>query len=57
MQGAIRIEARSAVPEKKEFPLRRTAMIAAFFVFTALAATISNGNTDDLNSKQPDRNS
>lgn len=48
MQGAIRIEPTPTRAIKKEFPFRRTAIIAAFFIFSALIATISNGNTGDL---------
>ncbi|MCB1756000.1 MAG: peptidoglycan DD-metalloendopeptidase family protein [Gammaproteobacteria bacterium] len=47
MQGAIRIRPKPDRSRKTVYPLRRTAMIAAFFVFSALIATVSNGNVDD----------
>ena len=53
MQGAIRINSSPDKARKKSFPLQRTAMVAAFFVFSALIATVSNGNVDGPSSLNP----
>ena len=45
-QGAVRVQGTTRQERRADYPFRRTAMVAAFFVFSALIATVSNGNAD-----------
>ena len=45
-QGAVRVQGNQRQARRGDYPFRRTAMVAAFFVFSALIATVSNGNAD-----------